>query len=98
MVFAVAMGVLFFQIPLGWIADRTGRRSTLLAIAAAATLGPLLIWLAGTRLGLLLPVLFIQSGVASGLYSVGLSLLGERFSGGRIAAAAASTRAPAAAV
>jgi MFS family permease len=90
MVFAVAMGILFFQIPLGWIADRTGRRGTLTAIALVATLGPLLIWMAGTRLGLLLPILFIQSGVASGLYTVGLSLLGERFTGGRIAAANAA--------
>jgi MFS family permease len=86
----VAMGILFFQIPLGWIADRTGRRGTLTAIALVATLGPLLIWMAGTRLGLLLPILFIQSGVASGLYTVGLSLLGERFTGGRIAAANAA--------
>ncbi len=90
MVFAVAMGVLFFQIPLGWIADRTGRRGTLVVIALVATLGPILIWMAGTRLGLLLPILFIQSGVASGLYTVGLSLLGERFTGGRIAAANAA--------
>lgn len=87
MVFAVAMGVLCFQIPLGWIADRRGRRGTLLVIALIATLGPILIGLAGTRIGLLLPILFIQAGVASGLYSVGLSLLGERFTGGRIAAA-----------
>ncbi|WP_417481470.1 MFS transporter [Maricaulis sp.] len=90
MVLAVAMGVLVFQIPLGWIADRTGRRVTLLAIAAIATLGPVLIGLAGTSLGLLIPILFIQSGVASGLYTVGLSLLGERFTGGRIAAANAA--------
>ncbi|WP_417496729.1 MFS transporter [Maricaulis sp.] len=90
MVLAVAMGVLVFQIPLGWIADRTGRRSTLLAIALVATLGPVLIGLAGARLGLLIPILFIQSGIASGLYTVGLSLLGERFTGGRIAAANAA--------
>lgn len=87
MVFAVAMGVLCFQIPLGWIADRTGRRSTLLVIALIATLGPALVWIAGTRLGVLLPILFVHAGVASGLYTVGLSLLGERFTGGRIAAA-----------
>ncbi|WP_339736915.1 MFS transporter [uncultured Maricaulis sp.] len=90
MVFAVAMGVLSFQIPLGWIADRTDRRGTLIAIAAVATLGPVLVWMAGTHLGLLLPILFIQSGIASGLYTVGLSLLGERFTGGRIAAANAA--------
>tara|TARA_R110000868_G_scaffold148403_2_gene370336 strand:- start:10 stop:1188 length:1179 start_codon:yes stop_codon:yes gene_type:complete len=90
MVFAVAMGVLFFQIPLGWVADKTDRRGTLIAIAAVAALGPVLVWMAGTHLGWLLPILFIQSGIASGLYTVGLSLLGERFTGGRIAAANAA--------
>ena len=35
-------------------------------------------------------MLFLQAGVASGLYTVGLSLLGERFSGGAIAAANAA--------
>ena len=90
MVFAVAMGVLFFQIPLGWVADKTDRRGTLITIAAVAALGPVLVWMAGTHLGWLLPILFIQSGIASGLYTVGLSLLGERFTGGRIAAANAA--------
>lgn len=87
MVFAVAMGALSFQIPLGWIADRTDRRATLFWIAATTTLAPLAVGLAGTNAWLLLPLLFIQAGVASGLYTVGLSLLGERFTGGAIAAA-----------
>ena len=90
MVFAVAMGALTFQIPLGWIADRTDRRATLLGIAVTATATPLLAGLAGSNMALLLPLLFIQAGVASGLYSVGLSLLGERFTGGAVAAANAS--------
>ena len=37
MVFAVAMGALSFQIPLGWIADRTDRRATLFWIAVTTT-------------------------------------------------------------
>jgi MFS family permease len=90
MVFAVAMGALCFQIPLGWLADRTDRRATLTGIALVATIGPVLVWAAGPHLGLLLPILFIQSGVASGLYTVGLSLLGERFTGGAIAGANAA--------
>ncbi|WP_300528546.1 MFS transporter [Maricaulis sp.] len=90
MVVAVAMGALAFQIPVGWIADKTNRRATLVWIAACAAVTPILIGFAGQNLGLLLPLLFLQAGVASGLYTVGLSLLGERFSGGAIAAANAA--------
>ena len=38
----------------------------------------------------LLVLVFLQAGMASGMYSVGLSLLGERFSGGAIAPANAA--------
>ena len=79
-----------FQIPLGWIADKTDRRATLFWIAAFTTLSPLAIGLSGGHLAGLLILVFLQAGMASGMYSVGLSLLGERFSGGAIAAANAS--------
>lgn len=87
---AAAIGALFSQIPLGWIADKTGRRLTLTWIAAVATLAPLLVWAAGTHMPSLLALVLVQAGVASGLYTVGLALLGERFTGGAIAAANAA--------
>ena len=59
-------------------------------IATIATAASLLACLVGDNLGLLLPILFVMSGVVSGLYTVGLSLLGERFTGGAIAAANAT--------
>jgi MFS family permease len=90
LVIAIALGALAFQIPLGWIADKTNRRKTLFWIAAIATAGPVLAVLAGTQMMPLLIILFIQAGVASGLYTIGLALLGERFTGGTIAAANAA--------
>lgn len=90
MIVAVALGAIVFQIPVGWVADRTDRRLTLLWIACAATAGPILVGLAGANIPLLLTVMFFQSGAVSGLYTVGLSLLGERFTGGAIAAANAA--------
>ncbi len=87
---AAAIGALLSQIPLGWIADKTGRRLTLTWIAAVATLAPLMVWLAGTNMPSLLALVLVQAGVASGLYTVGLALLGERFTGGAIAAANAA--------
>ncbi len=90
LMFGVALGAILLQIPVGWIADKTDRRNTLLWIAIFATIGPILAGLAGTLLPLLFLILLLQSGVVAGLYTVGLSLLGERFSGGGIAAANAA--------
>ena len=90
MVLAVALGALVFQIPIGWVADKTSRRGTLVWIAGIATIAAILACLVGNNTLLLLPILFVQSGVVSGLYTVGLSLLGERFTGGAIAAANAT--------
>ncbi|WP_323761410.1 MFS transporter [Maricaulis sp.] len=87
---AAAAGALAFQIPLGWIADRTDRRDTLKWIATTAAVTPLAIWAVGDFLPGMMLLFFIQAGVASGLYTVGLALLGERFSGGGIAAANAA--------
>ena len=90
MVLAVALGALVFQIPIGWVADKTSRRATLLWVALIATIAAILACLVGNNTLFLLPILFVQSGVVSGLYTVGLSLLGERFTGGAIAAANAT--------
>lgn len=87
---AAAAGALTFQIPLGWIADRTDRRDALKWIATIAAVTPLAIWAVGDFLPGMMMLFFIQAGVASGLYTVGLALVGERFSGGAIAAANAA--------
>ncbi|WP_291842680.1 MFS transporter [Maricaulis sp.] len=87
---AAAAGALVFQIPLGWLADRTDRREALKWIATTAALTPLAIWAVGDYLPGMMVLFFIQAGVASGLYTVGLALVGERFSGGAIAAANAA--------
>jgi len=87
---AAAAGALAFQIPLGWLADKTDRRETLKWIATTAAVTPLAIWAVGDYLPGMMLLFFIQAGVASGLYTVGLALLGERFSGGAIAAANAA--------
>jgi len=87
LVFSVAMGGITLQIPIGWIADRTGLRRTLLWLAAITTITPILIWLAGTYTPALMVLIFIQAGMAAGFYVIGLSLMGKRFTGGAIAAA-----------
>ena len=83
---AVGAGNVALQVPIGWLADRTDARWMLalcavagLACAAALpfTVGSVWVWV----------VLFLAGGVMMGLYTLGLTLLGERFSGPDLAAA-----------
>ena len=90
LVTTLAIGNIMSQVPLGLLADRMDRRRLLLIIASigalAAAVTPLL---AGNLLGLL-PMLMIMGGVASGLYTVGLTHLGARLRGAELASANAA--------
>ncbi|HEX6143639.1 MAG TPA: MFS transporter [Geminicoccaceae bacterium] len=80
-------GNVVFQVPIGWLADRLSRRGTLLGCAAAGLVS-LLLWPWVMRdLGLALPCLVIGGGALGGLYTLSLTLLGERFRGGDLAVA-----------
>jgi len=80
-------GNLALQLPIGWLADRTDRRTVLLACVAAGLVGAVL-------LPVLLPfgpalwvMLFLWGGTTFGIYTCGLALLGERFSRAQLAGA-----------
>lgn len=90
MMAAGALGGIAMQVPIGWLADRFGRTNALLAISLICLLGPGIIYLAGANAPVLYAIMFIYVGVTMSLYTVGLSLIGERFSGGAIAAANAA--------
>ncbi len=85
-----AAGNIVFQIPLGLIADRTDRRLVLLSCAATGVVGTLAIPFTVHSLPLFAAVLFVYGGVVVGLYTVGLTLLGQRFRGADLAAANAA--------
>jgi MFS family permease len=71
------VGVLVFQVPVAWLADRIGRLPVLLACYALTAAGLVGLPLAGTSL--LLPVWLFLVGACSGaFYPLGLALLGER--------------------
>lgn len=87
---AAALGGIALQIPVGRIADRVGRLTTLRAVAAAGVVLPLLTALAGATLTLLLPMVFLFAGLASAFYTLGLALMGERVQPGALASANAA--------
>ncbi len=81
--FAIAMvslGSVFFQIPLGLIADKVDRRLVLIFCALTGLLGSLLLpYIINTVF--LFPMLVVWGGIVVGLYTVGLAHLGAQFSG-----------------
>lgn len=90
MLAAISAGNVLLQYPIGWIADRVDRQlvlalCALVGLIGAATL-PVVVGIPVLRY----PSLFVWGGVIVGLYTVGLVLLGQRFSGPDLAAANAA--------
>ena len=77
---ALSLGNVFFQIPIGWIADHTSKRSTMIGCffvaSACLALFPfaiVTIWI--------WPLVLVAGAAGFGIYTVGLAELGDRFSG-----------------
>jgi MFS family permease len=80
---ALFLGVVLFQVPVAWLADRAGRLRVLLACHAAVLAGlAVLPFAAGP--GVLGAGLFVVGGCAAALYPLGLALLGERLPPGAL--------------
>lgn len=76
---AVAAGSLLCQFPLGMIADKVNRLGLLAGCAATGALCAFAIPQILLNLPALYAVLFIMGGAAAGLYTIGLTTLGETF-------------------
>lgn len=88
---AVFAGNVFLQVPLGWLADRVNRRAMLVVLGLACCIGPAAAaWALSAGSMAAYPVLFLWGGAAFGLYTVAMTLLGERYRGGELAAANAA--------
>jgi MFS family permease len=89
LVTAWAVGNVFFQIPIGWIADRTSKRGTIIACVVGTS-----ICLAATPFAIdsvwIWPLLLVAGAAGFGIYTVGLAELGDRFSGADLVAGTAS--------
>jgi MFS family permease len=85
----LSFGNVFFQIPIGWIADRTSKRGTMIACFIAASAGLALMPFAVTT-GWIWPLLLVMGAAGFGIYTVGLAELGDRFTGGDLIAGTSS--------
>jgi MFS family permease len=70
---------------LGWMADRYGRRFTLLTCSILATVTSLILPFAAGSTLTLFPVLFLAGGAISGIYTLGVILMGQDFRGRKLA-------------
>jgi MFS family permease len=89
MLFAVALGNVLLQLPIGMMADRhDGRdgRKLLIFLAITSAVGFLLLPLVLDSLAAW-PLLTVWGGSFGGLYTVGLAMVGRRFGPGDLAAA-----------
>jgi MFS family permease len=77
MMSGVMLGVIAFQVPVAWLADRVDRRGILLG-CYAATVSALAVVLWGVGLVGLALCLFMAAACSTAFYPLGLSLLGER--------------------
>jgi MFS family permease len=85
MLTVLGIGALALQIPLGWLADRIDRYALLLACAASGALGAVVFALSIRSGWLAWLVLFLWGGAFSGVYTMALVILGERFRGAALA-------------
>ncbi|WP_420432087.1 MFS transporter [Hyphobacterium sp.] len=90
MMAAGALGGIALQAPLGRLADAIGRLRVAIIATLACVIGPGLIFMAGANAMAIYAVMFVYVGTATGLYTLGLAIIGERFDGGRMAAANAA--------
>ncbi len=87
---ATSLGSMAFQYPLGMLADRFDRRMLLMICTTAGVFGavltPFVIAVPAATYGLL----FFWGGLIMGIYTIGLTLVGERFKGVELASANAA--------
>ncbi|MEJ8573410.1 MFS transporter [Microbaculum marinum] len=81
------LGNVVSQIPLGLIADRTNRTLAMAVCAALGFVGAALLPFTIDTPWLIFSIIFVWGGISAGLYTIGLTQLGARFTGADLAAA-----------
>jgi MFS family permease len=87
---AAVVGVLVFAIPIGYLSDRVNRNYVLITCAIFASIISAIIPQTVSSPTLFLVLIAIWCGFANSIYNLGLSIIGEKFSGESLSAANAS--------
>lgn len=81
------LGNLLFAVPIGLVADRVSRNALLAVCGSAGMVGAALLPLTVGTPSQAYAVMFVWGGMTAGLYTVGLTHLGARFTGADLAMA-----------
>lgn len=87
MVTALGLGGILFQVPIGWVADHIDRRLLLTLTVVVLIISSALIPFQIASAPWNWIFMFIMGGAIGGLYTIGLILVGEQFSGAELAGA-----------
>lgn len=87
---AFGLGNVLLQIPVGWLADKVDRYALLAGSAVLGCVAGLLLPVAAHDPTLLIILSFIWGGTLIGLYTIGLTLVGQVFKGAALAPASAA--------
>jgi len=87
MITVMGLGGILFQVPIGWTADHMDRRLLLTLTVVVLIVTSALIPFHIASPPWILPIMFIMGGALGGLYTIGLILAGEQFSGTELVAA-----------
>jgi MFS family permease len=85
---AIMIGVILFQVPVAWLADRLGRTRVLIACYGVTFAGLCFLSSCGDSVWLTV-ALFLVGACSGAFYPLGLAILGERVSGPQLAGASA---------
>jgi MFS family permease len=77
---ALSFGNVFFQVPIGWVADKVGKTPMMMACFVASILGLLALPLA-IQSAWIWPLMLFLGASGFGIYTIGLAQLGDRFTG-----------------
>lgn len=75
-------GAIVLQLPIGWLGDRFDRRKLVLLFAVLSAVGALLWPFAIANAWVAYPLVFVWGGVFVGIYTLMITIVGSRFSGG----------------
>jgi MFS family permease len=77
---ALSFGNVFFQIPIGWVADKVGKTPMMMACFVVSIAGLLVLPLA-IQSDWIWPLMLFLGASGFGIYTIGLAQLGDRFQG-----------------
>lgn len=87
---SVALGILVFSVPLGWLSDRIGRTAVLNGSALVGLSGAVIIPLLQGNAIAFLGFLVLWGGAIGSIYNVSQAIIGDRFENGDLISANAS--------